>query len=50
MTDQILLMNEHLKEEEKMIYLCFANSNCKVIILNIKKLLFHIWNLHKINV
>ena len=33
-------------------YLHFANSNCKVIfshfILNIKKKLFHIWNLHKI--
>ena len=53
MTDQTLLMSEHLKKiNAQCFYLHFANSNCKVIfshfILNIKKKLFHIWNLHKI--
>ena len=51
-TEQTLLMNEHLtKINTQCFYLHFANSNCKVIfshiILNIKKKIFHIWNLHK---
>ena len=53
MTAQTLLMNEHLKKQTNHVFcLNFSNSNLKVIfshfILNIKKKLFHIWNLHKL--
>ena len=54
MTDQNLF-NERAFEQinTQCFYLHFANSNCKVnfshFILNIKKKLFHIWNLHKIH-
>ena len=52
MTAPTLKTNEHLKRRTNHVfYLHFANSNLKVIfshfILNIKKKLFHIWNLHK---
>ena len=52
MTAQTLKTNEHLKKTNKpCFYLHFAKSNLKVIfshfIFNIKKKLFHIWNLHK---
>ena len=54
-TAPILKTKEHLKKTNKpCFYLHFANSNLKVnfshFILNIKKKLFHIWNLHKIYV
>ena len=40
------------KTNKPCFYLHFANSNLKVIFshLNIKKKLFHTWNIHKINV
>ena len=54
-TAQTFLRNEHLKKKKKtMFYLHFDTSNYIVIfshfIFNIKKILFHIWNLHKIYV
>ena len=55
MTAPTLKTNKHLKKQTNHVfYLHFANSNLKVtlsrFILNIKKKIFHIWNLHKIYV